>query len=290
MNIRSDIAKRVLDELGETIISDKSVGGGCIADARTIKTNKGNTYFLKSHSGAPGMFLKEANGLSELAKANTIRIPKVILAYDDFLLMEQITSSGKVSCFFEKFGKQLAEMHKYTGEEYGFFEDNYIGASLQFNVPENKEKSIWAEFYFQKRILPQFRFTEQNGYNTKELVQGVSKLETKIHRILSDSEEKPTLLHGDLWGGNYMIDEKGLPVLIDPAVYYGHREADLAMTKMFGGFSSDFYKAYQTTYPLPDGWEYREGVYLLYHYLNHLNLFGMGYYGACIRLLNKYSS
>ncbi len=288
MNIRSDISERILENLGESIVKDTPVGGGCIADARTIITDKGNIYFLKSHSGAPGMFTKEAHGLSELAKADAIRIPKVVLAYDDFLLMEQITSSGKIADFHRIFGRQLADMHRFTGEEYGFFEDNYIGASPQLNIATEKEKHSWAEFYFQKRVLFQYRFAEQNGYASKELMHGVSELEKNIHHILSDSEEKPTLLHGDLWGGNYMVDENGLPVLIDPAVYYGHREADLAMTKMFGGFTSDFYKAYQETYPLPDNWEYREGLYLLYHYLNHLNLFGTGYYGACIRLLEKY--
>ncbi|MDZ7626517.1 MAG: fructosamine kinase family protein [Ignavibacteriaceae bacterium] len=121
-----------------------------------------------------------------------------------------------------------------------------------------------------------------------ELRKGISKLENKIQEIIGDTQEKPSLLHGDLWGGNYMVDENGNAVLIDPAVYYGHREADLGMTKLFGGFSSEFYRAYNETFPLEDGYEYRENIYKLYHVLNHLNLFGGGYYSQALSLIKYY--
>lgn len=286
MNINSKIESF----LGESIISSNSVGGGCIADSRIIKMESGNSYFLKTLSGATGMFLNEANGLKELAKPNCIKIPKVVLADKSFLLLENIEQGVKTDSFFQNFGKALAKMHRYISNEFGFFEDNYIGATPQFNIAKGAEKLNWAEFYYQKRLLPQLNFAKQNGYATNELTKAILKLETQLPKILDESEEKPTLIHGDLWAGNYMTDKNGDAVLIDPAVYYGHREADLAMTKMFGGFTPEFYKSYQEEYPLAEGWEYRENIYLLYHYLNHLNLFGTGYYGKCMQLLTGYSN
>lgn len=288
MNIKSDIKLQIENHLDAVLISSESVSGGCIADSKIIRTNSGQKYFLKTHAGNQSMFLKEANGLNELSKPNTIRIPKVILADENFLLLENIETGNKAKNFFQDFGESFARMHNYTADNYGFFENNYIGATPQYNVAEGTQKTNWAEFYFEKRILQQYKFIEANGYATSELSGLVQKLEGKIDSILSGSEEAPTLLHGDLWGGNYMCDSSGKAVLIDPAVYYGHREADLAMTKMFGGFTSEFYRSYQDTFPLKAGWEYREDLYLLYHYMNHLNLFGQSYYGTCIRLLKKF--
>ena len=288
MNINSDIQLRIEAHIDEKLISSNSVGGGCIADSKIISSESGKKYFLKTYAGSPGMFLMEANGLSELSKPNAIRVPKVILADEQFLLLESIESGSKNNSFFKDFGKAFALMHKHTSEKYGFFENNYIGATPQINISEGNEAKSWPEFYFNKRLLQQLRFAEQHGYASPELVTGISKLENIIDNIIGESKESPTLLHGDLWGGNYMCDNKGNAVLIDPAVYYGHREADLAMTKMFGGFTQDFYNAYQKEYPLKENWQYREGIYLLYHYMNHLNLFGMGYYGQCIRLIQAY--
>lgn len=288
MSINSNIKSKVESHLGETIISDSSVSGGCIADSRIIKTSEGNRYFLKTHSGKPGMFLKEANGLNEMANAKCIRVPEVILADESFLLLENIEQGSKTGNFFTKFGQEFACMHKHTSDEYGYFEDNYIGSSPQYNMANGKEKTSWAEFYFQKRILPQLRMAEENGYGRGEMASAVHKLEGKMKHILEGSEEPPCIIHGDLWGGNYLCDADGNAVLIDPAAYFGHREADLAMTKMFGGFSGEFYASYQKVYPLEKNWKYRENLYLLYHYLNHLNLFGTGYYQTSINLINFY--
>lgn len=143
-------------------------------------------------------------------------------------------------------------------------------------------------FYYNKRLLFQYRLAERNGYATAALRNGISKLESRIHTILSGSEELPCLLHGDLWSGNFLCDSLGNPVLIDPAVYYGHREADLAMTRLFGGFPETFYRAYDKEYPLAAGYFYREGLYKLYHVLNHLNLFGTGYLGEAESILKFY--
>ncbi len=273
-------------ELGEQIVNKEAVYGGCIANSRIITSKSGNKYFLKTKSGFPDMFLKEANGLIELAKADCIRVPRVIMADKEFLLIEFIEQGSKGSDFFEKFGRSFAKMHKYTSEQFGFYQDNYIGATVQYNTAENNY--TWAEFYYNKRIMPQYKMLENKGLATEELTKYVIKLESVINRLLQGSEEAPSLMHGDLWSGNYMCDSMGNAVIFDPAVYYGHRELDIAMTKMFGGFGYDFYSAYQEEYPLPYAWQEREKLYLLYHYMNHLNLFGNSYYGSVISILRDY--
>lgn len=288
MTISAKILTIIQEKLNVEIVSNSSVSGGCIADSRILEDLNGKRYFLKTHVGSPEMFLKEANGLKELAKAKCIRVPEVLMADEQFLLLENIATGGKSKDFFEKFGEAMANLHRFHGEIFGFAEDNYIGANPQYNIPEGEEQTNWAVFYYNKRILPQVKMAEAQGYGSASFTKAIVAFEKNIEKILNGSEELPTLLHGDLWGGNYMCDTNGQAVLIDPAVYYGHREADLAMTKMFGGFSPAFYKAYQATYPLKDGWEHREQIYLLYHYLNHLNLFGTSYLGAVERILKYY--
>jgi len=283
------IKSRIEEKLGTKIKSMSSLSGGCISDAYRLTTSVGYNYLLKYHPDiSDDMFEKEANGLKELAKANAIRIPEVLTVDKDYILLEFISSGSKKKNFFEDFGRRFAEMHKYNSDSYGFYEDNLIGSNPQVNIPDEKEKTNWVGFYFNQRILYQLKLAEKLGNATPELRKSISKLEEKIKDIIGDSEEKPSLLHGDLWGGNYMVDENGEAVLIDPAVYYGHREADLGMTKLFGGFSSEFYKSYNETYPLKDGYEYRENIYKLYHVLNHLNLFGGGYYSQAISLIKFY--
>ena len=283
------IKTRLEEKLGTKIKSFSSLSGGCISDAYKIVTDKNSTFFLKHNSGTSNdMFIKEANGLNELVKANSIRIPNVLEYDKDYILLEFIPTGNRKKFFFEDFGRSFAEMHKYTSDNYGFYEDNYIGSNPQSNIPNENEKQNWASFYFNKRILYQLQLAEKLGNSTSELRKGISRLEEKIDEIIGGSNEKPSLLHGDLWGGNYMIDENGQAVLIDPAVYYGHREADLGMTKLFGGFSYEFYKAYNENFPLDDGYEYRENIYKLYHVLNHLNLFGGGYYSQAISLIKFY--
>ncbi len=283
------IKKRIEEKLGSKIKSFSSLSGGCISDAYKVTTIDGSNYFLKYNSGTSNdMFIKEANGLKELAKANAIRTPEVLDCNEDYILLEFISSGSRKKNFFEDFGRSFAEMHKYTSSEFGFYEDNYIGSNPQKNIPDEKEKNDWIRFYFNKRILFQFHLAEKLGNSTDALRKGISKLEDKIEDIIGGSNEKPSVLHGDLWGGNYTVDDNGNAVLIDPAVYYGHREADLGMTKLFGGFSSEFYRAYNETFPLDDGYDYRENIYKLYHVLNHMNLFGGGYYSQALSLIKFY--
>ena len=274
--------------LNEKIVSSKSIGGGCIADSRKITTESGREFFLKSGNKDNRMFHCEANGLKELAKAQCLRVPQVVAVADNFLLLEYISQGNRPTYFFEEFGKNLAKLHRFQSDKFGFYEDNYIGATPQQNIPDKTEEKDWIAFYFNKRLLFQYYLAEKNGYATPRMKNAFSKLESKIASILQGSKESPCLLHGDLWGGNYLCDETGKAVLIDPAVYYGHREADLAMTKLFGGFSPAFYEAYHCEYPLSDGWEYRENIYKLYHVLNHLNLFGIGYLFEAEQILESY--
>lgn len=273
--------------LNEKISSTMSLGGGCIANSQIIETVSGEKYFLKSYGNNNAILQNEANGLSELAKSKAIRIPKVIAVTDNFLLLEFVETGRRKRDFSELFGKEFAKMHRTTSDNFGFFENNFIGSSPQINVPTNNSNS-WLDFFWENRLLYQFKLAEQNGYANSEFRNLFSKLENKLPSIIEGTEEKPTLLHGDLWGGNFMVDENSNPVLIDPAVYYGHREADLAMTKLFGGFDENFYSAYNEEYPLQDDWEYRINLYMLYHVLNHLNIFGSGYYSQVISIVKKY--
>jgi fructosamine-3-kinase len=251
--------------------------------------SSGEKYFLKVTQHNPNdMFSKEANGLREIAKSSSLRVPKVLLVGENFILLECIEGKTKAKKFFEDFGVNFARMHKFENMAYGFFEDNYIGSTLQRNVPDESEKNSWIKFYFNKRLLFQFTLAEQNGYVDSDLRKCFIQLEKKTEVIFNSENENPCLLHGDLWGGNYIADENGGACVIDPAVYYGNREADLAMTKLFGGFTKDFYTSYDKIYPLKDGHDYRENIYKLYHVLNHLNLFGSGYYQQALSLIKYY--
>jgi protein-ribulosamine 3-kinase len=288
MILEEKIKAKIEGKLGEKILSITSLSGGCISNAYRITTHDKTNYFLKYNSAVSNdMFIKEANGLKELIKSKAIRIPEVLEFGKDYILLEYINSGNRKKNFSEEFGQRFANMHKFTLESFGYFEDNYIGSNVQKNIADEQEKVDWVSFYFNKRILFQLQLAEKFGSATEELRGGISKLEDRINQIITTGD-KPSLLHGDLWSGNYMIDENGSAVLIDPAVYYGHREADLGMTKLFGGFGAEFYEAYNETFPLEDGYEYRENIYKLYHVLNHLNLFGGGYYSQAMSLIKYY--
>ena len=286
--IEFQIIEKIQDWAKCNISKQKSVGGGSIAQTNLIRLEDGRTCFLKTGSFSPDVFLKEANGLNEIRKANCIRVPEVFLVDDTFLLLEYIEEGRKDQNFFLKFGELLADLHSRTTFKFGFKEDNYIGFTPQRNIPTKSEAESWLDFYYNKRLLFQYKLAEKNNLVGNELKNGFIVLENRIEEILEGSEEKPCLLHGDLWGGNYLCDLESNPVLVDPAVYYGHREADLAMTKLFGGFTEQFYHAYRRKKPLPQGYDYRENIYLLYHVLNHLNLFGNSYYGQAVRLVWSY--
>jgi len=279
---------KIEDWAAKKIIAAQSVSGGSIAQISCLQFEDGSTCFFKTGAQYADMFLKEASGLREIKKANCIRVPEVLYVDSEILLLEYIQAGVKDYHFDIRLGEQLAELHSKTNLTYGFRENNYIGANPQINSANSVEKQSWVDFYYNKRLLYQFKLAEKNTMLGDELKNGFLLLENRIEEILEGSEEKPSLLHGDLWGGNYMCDEQSNPVLIDPAVHYGHREAEMAMTKLFGGFGEMFYQFYQRKKPLPEGYDYRENIYMLYHVLNHLNLFGSSYYAQAVRLVWSY--
>ncbi len=234
-------------------------------------------------------------------RAGAIRVPQVLAVSDEALVLEWIRSAPKSPRFFESFGRAFARLHQFRGPAAGFAHDNFIGLTPQPNRPVRGDwnaavsqhaagdGSDWPEFFLQRRLRFQVRLASERGHG-HELERLLDKAGLRITELLEAAIEPPSLLHGDLWGGNYIVDERGEACLIDPAVYYGHREADLAMTRLFGGFESRFYSAYQEALPLAAGHEERLPVYQLYHLLNHLNLFGRSYYSQCVRILKSYST
>jgi len=290
--MNADLQSRLEKILSEPIKLSTTVSGGCIADSQKLEMNSGKLFFLKlALRGKPGMFESEAQGLEELRKAAAVSVPEVIAKDTDFLLLEWI-EEGKVNTdsSMEKLGFQFAELHRFRGKKFGYLQNNILGDSPQINIPSTTCSENWVTFYAENRLNFQAELAEKNGYATPEMRFLLDLLIMKIPDLLSGTEEKPSLLHGDLWCGNYLVDVSGKPWLIDPAVYYGHREADLAMTSLFGGFSETFYSAYKSAFPLSPDYAVREPLYQLYHLLNHLNLFGTGYYQQVLSILKRYAS
>lgn len=278
---------KIEDYFAAKVVNAHSVGGGCTANAQFVSFENGKKVFVKS--GFSGdMFLKEAHGLKELAKPNVVRTPKVLWVEQDVLVLELIESGVKKPSFFTDFGRQLAELHKYSHVNFGFFEDNYIGCTPQINVSQGVGVKSWCDFFLNNRLRFQVRLAKENNYADASFMRIFDRFIERVPELITGSEEKPSLLHGDLWAGNYMHDESGNAVLIDPAVYYGHREMDLAMTQLFGGFPFEFYESYRNTFPLQLGYQERIKMYTIYHLLNHLNLFGSGYYLQCIQLMKEF--
>ncbi|WP_372370364.1 fructosamine kinase family protein [Candidatus Uabimicrobium sp. HlEnr_7] len=258
------------------------LNGGCIASSYRLDLENKQTIFIKTHSTQD--FNKEANGLRELKKANSIAVPDILICRKNFLALEWIESGRKPKNFFKHFAEELAQLHRYTSDNFGFYEDNYIGSMTQENIYDTKN---WQDFYYHKRLLFQIKIAEKNGYATREFSKAFLSVEKKLVTLMEGSENIPSLLHGDLWSGNYMIGNKGQAVIIDPAVYYGNREADLAMTMLFGGFPMLFYEEYNKAFPLANGYEKRIDLYKLYHILNHMNLFGISYRSQAITMMNN---
>jgi fructosamine-3-kinase len=287
----------ILDGLGRGApIEVAGIGGGCIADAAVAAFADGSRVFVKCAAVAPDMFEREAEGLLALAAAKAIRVPAVLAVGAQALVLEMIPEAPKKPGFAESFGRDFARLHDYRGKTFGFPHDNFIGSTRQRNDPldgpwdESGEDdgSTWPLFFMERRLRFQVRLATSGGYG-HELEHLLDRAEARIMELLSAAIEVSSLLHGDLWSGNYIVDDRGEACLIDPAVYYGHREADLAMTRLFGGFEPSFYKAYGEVSPLAPGHEDRLPIYQLYHVLNHLNLFGGGYFEQGKRILQHYA-
>ena len=259
----------------------RAVSGGDINSAVKIETSRGNFFLKWNYSNkSPEMFSKEAKGLEILAGTGCIRIPKVIntgeTANYSFLLLESIEEKKPQQNFWHELGKNLACLHKNTSQNFGLEHDNYIGTLHQSNTFHGK----WTDFFREERIKPMMKSALLSKLLNSKDLDLAERLFDRLTEIFPESE--PSLIHGDLWSGNFMTDEHGMPCLIDPAVYYGNREMDIAMSKLFGGFNPQFYEAYHYYYPLSSGWEKRLNICKLYPLLVHLNLFG-GQYAEGVR-------
>ncbi len=257
--------------------SARAQGGGSINQAWRLDSDTGPVFLKTNAPAAAEMFAAEVDGLQALADRQAIAVPRVlahgVTNQAAFLLLEFVDLSGpKTDAAAARLGRRLARQHREAGGDFGWSRDNTIGATLQPNEPDTD----WCRFYGQRRLEFQLGLARENGYEGRLQDRGRALLDA-LPRLLAGHDPTPALLHGDLWGGNWGATPHGEPYLYDPAVYRGDREADIAMTRLFGGFPPVFYQAYAEQWPLPAGWQRRTDLYNLYHVLNHLNLFGGGY-------------
>jgi len=267
----------------------RPVGGGCINSAYTMQAGK-QAVFIKINTAAQvRMFEAEAEGLKELGRCRTMRVPEVICygteGNDAYLVMDYLKLGGSGDA--GQFGEALADMHRIlqsiSGKpRYGWHRANTIGSTPQNNDYEED----WQVFWAKHRLGFQLELARKKGADTQLLSQG-EQLKNSLGTFFDGYVPEASLLHGDLWSGNYAYSLSGQPVIFDPAVYFGDRETDLAMTELFGGFSANFYTAYQSAYPLDAGYKTRKKLYNLYHILNHFNLFGGGYLSQARSMISQ---
>jgi len=288
--------RRVLEAAGDSgnIRQVTPVTGGCINHAVRLETTTSVYLFKWNQHASAGMFSCEAEGLRLLAASHTVRTPKIFGLWDgsqsqdvSLILLEFIESPASKDGWNQaQLGAQLAEMHlsasKLPGQQYGLAQDNYIGSTLQ----PNGWHADWIVFFREQRLTHQMRLAQKNGRLTSTRARQLEHLLDRLPDLLG-GHPIPSLLHGDLWSGNVIADREGRPVLIDPAVYYGDREAEIAYTELFGGFTQRFYQAYDHVWPLEPGYPERRDLYNLYHLINHLNLFGETY-GSHVDAILRY--
>ncbi len=284
----TDLEPIVESACGRRVVERRSVGGGCINEAVLFTLDDGERVFAKTHANAgalPNMFSSEAAGLAALADADSsLYVPRPIDSGPDYIVMEAIAPApgsalGSEGGLAEKLGQGLAELHRGSARDrYGFDCDNYLGATPQANGWMDEWLAFWAE----RRFKPMLALVRDEG----ELDRLGAKLLDGLDTVLDGPDEPSALLHGDLWSGNATMDAQGRAVIFDPAAYWGHREAEFGMTRLFG-FGSRFEAAYEAVYPLAAGAARRIKVYTLHHVLNHLHLFGGGYYDSSVRLLRE---
>lgn len=254
----------------------RPIGGGCINQAYCISDGARHFFVKLNTAGSLDMFAAESAGLEEIRQSATIRVPHPVChGHTDeasWLVLEYLDLNSGACGKASGLGEQLAAMHRVTSPQYGWYRDNTIGQTPQIN----SLSLDWIEFWRTQRLEYQLNLAQRNGFAGKLQNLGMQLL-SDLNKFFSDVPPPPSLLHGDLWSGNYAYDNSGNPVIFDPAVYYGDRETDIAMTELFGGFPPDFYSAYRYNYPLDSGYNIRKHVYNLYHILNHLNLFGGSY-------------
>ncbi|HVZ71601.1 MAG TPA: fructosamine kinase family protein [Polyangia bacterium] len=261
--------------LGARVTGARAVSGGDINRAFAVSLDDGRLVFVKTNDAAPrGMFEAEARGLAWLAEAKALRVPDVLAVGDDFLALSLVIGGPPARDFDERLGRGLAALHRFGAPRFGLDHDNFIGRLPQPNAAA--AHAGWAAFYRERRLEPQLRLAADEGLATSRMRAGFARLFTALDELVGPPEP-PARLHGDLWSGNHLVDESGAPVLCDPAVYGGHREVDLAMMRLFGGFGARVFDAYAEAWPLADGHASRVALYQLYPLMVHVNLFGGGY-------------
>lgn len=278
--------KRQLKDAGLPLAdatTPRPVTGGDISAAWHLDTEDGGVFLKTGRASAFDMFAAEAEGLSELASANAVRVPEVLatgVQEDTAFLALEWLSLGRPDAASERMlGERLADLHRTTKGRFGWHRDNTIGLTPQ----HNPWMDDWVEFFRVQRLGYQLQLAAGNGF-TGELQEQGRRLQKRLPIFFDSYRPAASLLHGDLWGGNW-ASCSGKPVIFDPAVYFGDRETDLAMTRLFGGFGRRFYDAYDSAWPLQPGHRERCDLYQLYHVLNHLNLFGSGYLSRAIGLI-----
>lgn len=282
-----DIAAAISRAIGREFAPSTAepIGGGCINRTLAV-ADGGQRFFVKLNDPARAdMFAAEAEGLRALRTANAVRVPAPICTGGGqaaFLVLEYIDFGSEQPASQEQLGRGLAALHRCTQPQHGWHRHNTIGTTPQDNTPNGD----WVSFWRERRLLPQLRLAAANGH-AKTLMPRAERLLARLADFFGGYRPEPSLLHGDLWSGNYGVDRAGAPVIFDPAVYYGDRETDLAMTELFGGFNARFYAAYREAWPLDPGYTVRRSLYNLYHVLNHLNLFGGGYLAQATRLIDQ---
>jgi fructosamine-3-kinase len=276
---------KIETELKTKIISKSVVHGGSINQAYSIKTANNKQYFCKINYSAPeDFFTREIEGLINLSQIKTWKVPKPIckITYQQTqaLIMEFVPRFNETVQFWENAGISLASLHKITYSKFGWHTDNYIGSLLQ----KNSFSETWEDFYISNRIMPLLKIAFDKRIISLEETKKFNLLFKRVNNLFP--KEKPTLIHGDLWKGNIMATKNNMPSSYDPAIYYGHREADLAMTHLFGSFPDTFYRAYNSIYPLEDEFTNRINYFNLYPLLVHVILFGKSYWYDIDKILN----
>jgi len=287
MSLWQHIAAHIGEQSGKPFnpSTPSHIGGGCINQALKLSDGEQQWFVKTNEAQRLAMFEAEAEGLNAMADTRTIGVPRALCTGthggQSYIVIDYIEQGPAGSSGQALAGERLAAMHRHTAERFGWHRDNTIGATHQ----PNDWRDDWIDFWREQRLGFQLELAARHGYGG-QLQRSGEQLLARFHVLLEHAPE-PSLLHGDLWGGNISFDSKGEPVIFDPAVYYGDREADLAMTELFGGFGSDFYAAYRDAWPLDAGYPVRKTLYKLYHILNHLNLFGSGYGGQAQGMIDR---
>ena len=283
-----DLLAAVAASAGAPVADARPVAGGDVNRATRVDLADGRCLFVKHRPGAPGgMYRAEADGLAWLSEANALRLPRVVAVGEGepaFLALEWVERGRPGPGHDERLGRGLAALHRAGAPGFGLARDNWIGPLSQPNGP----CPTWPEFYATRRLAPMARAAAERGRLPARALAGVERLASRLEDLCGPPEP-PARLHGDLWGGNAMSDAAGEPVLVDPAVYGGHREVDLAMMRLFGGFSERVFAAYAEDFPLAPGHEDRVALYQLYPLLVHVALFGGAYAGSVERMLGRYA-